>query len=98
MANFVKYLVCYDIPNNKLRHRFSEALKDFGLQPLQKSVFYGELLPAEYNAVIEFAKETLDQNVDLCLWFPCYLTVEEIRKCLGYSNFNFAEHDGSLFV
>ena len=98
MADFVKYLICYDIPDNGQRKRFSDALKDFGLQALQKSVFYGELLPAEYKAVIKFARDSLDPKVDKCLWFPCYLTVEEIRNCLGYSDFSFIAHDGSLFL
>ena len=39
-AAYVRYLVCYDIVDNKKRKKFADFLKDLGLIPLQKSVFY----------------------------------------------------------
>ena len=37
MGMYAKYLVCYDIVDNKRRKRFSDALKDLGMVPMQKS-------------------------------------------------------------
>ena len=59
MNLYSKYLICYDIENNKTRTKFFEKMKDFGLQPIQKSVFYGFLNQAEYNSVRRFAFELL---------------------------------------
>ena len=49
MGMYAKYLVCYDIVDNKRRKRFSDALKDLGMVPMQKSVFYGDLKGAEVS-------------------------------------------------
>lgn len=43
MSIYVKYLVCYDISDTKIRKKFSDCLKDLGLVSLQESVFYGDL-------------------------------------------------------
>ena len=40
MSIYVKYLVCYDISDTKIRKKFSDCLKDLGLVSLQESVFY----------------------------------------------------------
>ena len=47
---YVKYLVCYDIVDNKRRKKFIDALEDLGLIRIQYSVFYGDLKPAEAKA------------------------------------------------
>jgi len=39
MSIYVKYLVCYDITDGRIRKKFSDSLKDLGLVPLQESVF-----------------------------------------------------------
>ena len=44
--------VFYDIPDDNLRRKVSEALKDYGLQRLQKSVFCGYLT---YNKAHELS-------------------------------------------
>ena len=43
MSLYVKYLVCYDISNTRTRSKFFDFLKDLGLTPIQKSVFFGDL-------------------------------------------------------
>ncbi len=42
MAGNYCYVV-YDIPDDRLRTKVADVLKDFGLERLQKSVFFGRL-------------------------------------------------------
>ena len=94
MGMYTKYLVCYDISNNKRRQRFSDVLKNLGFVPMQKSVFYGDIRNAEISALARAATELLEANEDRCFWFACYLKPDEIRKCLGYANWNYVEPEG----
>lgn len=48
MSLYVKYLVCYDISNTRTRSKFFDFLKDLGLTPIQKSVFFGDLKTRRY--------------------------------------------------
>ncbi len=36
-------MVLYDVPDDNLRHRVSEACKDYGLERIQYSAFLGQL-------------------------------------------------------
>lgn len=94
MSMYVKYLVCYDISDNKRRKKFSDSLKDMGMVAMQESVFYGDLKPAEARALGRTAREQLDEKEDKCFWFPCRLNQDEIRECLGYANWVYTEPDG----
>lgn len=94
MTVYVKYLVCYDIPDNKRRTKFFNSLKDLGLVSLQYSVFYGDLKNAEVNALKKIAKNLLDKNEDKCFWYPCHLNIDTLKQCIGYDNFQYIEPDG----
>jgi CRISPR-associated protein Cas2 len=98
MSAYVHYLVCYDIPADKTRKKFFEALKDLGLVPLQKSVFYGCLLPQEVKSLEQTSKKMLSSETDKCFWFACHLDIEGIKKCVGYKNLTFVEPDGHGFL
>lgn len=39
----MRYIICYDISNNKQRNQFSKRLKQLGLKRIQKSVFIGKI-------------------------------------------------------
>ncbi len=95
---YVKYLVCYDIADGKKRKRFYEGLKDLGLVPIQKSVFYGDLKPPEVKTMVKMINDQLDSKEDSCLWFPCYLSVDHIKSCLGLSDFNYISPDANGIV
>lgn len=58
---YVKYLVCYDIVDNKRRKKFIDALEDLGLIRIQYSVFYGDLKPAEAKALVRSASTLLNE-------------------------------------
>ena len=94
MAIYAKYLVCYDISESRRRKKFSDALRDLGLVPMQNSVFYGDLKPAEVGALRRTARELIDIETDKCFWFACRLNPEEIRTCAGYETWSYEEPDG----
>ena len=98
MSIYAKYLVCYDVSSNSRRKKFSDALKDLGLVPLQGSVFYGDLKLAEVQAWIRTAMELLDPKEEKCFWLPCRLEVKDIQKCIGYDDWSFAEVDGHVTI
>ena len=94
MGMYTKYLVCYDVSDNKRRKRFSDTLKDLGFIAMQESVFYGDIKNAEITALSNAVAELLDAKKDKCFWFACHLKPEEIRGCLGYANWNYMEPEG----
>lgn len=98
MSIFTKYLVCYDIDSDRTRSRFFDALKDLGLVPLQKSVFYGELNPAELRELWKMSRKMLDEDTDKCFWIPCSIKTEAMRQFIGYKNFRYIASDGFLTV
>ena len=69
-------------------------MKDLGLIPIQKSVFFGDLTAPEFSAVKKLAYELLNTDTDKCLWLKCSLDESRIRLCLGYKNFEYTEPDG----
>ncbi|WP_295480386.1 CRISPR-associated endonuclease Cas2 [uncultured Sutterella sp.] len=93
MSIYAKYLVCYDVSSNSRRKKFSDALKDLGLVPMQGSVFYGDLKPAEVRALARTAEKLLEPTEDKCFWFACRLDPADIRACVGYANWSFDEAD-----
>ena len=98
MGMYTKYLVCYDVADNKRRKHLSDTLKDMGLVSMQKSVFYGDLKNAEVRALARVAADLLDATEDKCFWFPCYLEPEAVRKCLGYADWDYKEPEGHGFL
>ena len=54
---YAKYIICYDIENVKNRNKLYKSLKNFGLVPIQYSVFFGDLNKAELSAVKRLIKE-----------------------------------------
>ncbi|WED21079.1 CRISPR-associated endonuclease Cas2 [Vibrio sp. JC009] len=56
-------LVAYDVEDNKQRKKLFEQLKDIGLDPIQKSVFWGFVNRAEERAVYRLFSK-LDKESD----------------------------------
>lgn len=98
MKIYQKYLVCYDIEDNKTRTKFFNQLKDIGLIPLQKSVFWGDLSQAEFNALKRTAFELLDKETDKVFWVKTQLDVAQLKAGLGYQYFSAVEVDGYATV
>lgn len=94
MSLYTKYIICYDIENDKTRLKFFEFLKDLGLNPVQKSVFYGQLTRAEIRCLKSKAHEMLNKSTDCCLWFICPLSIDDFKDFVGYQNITMTEADG----
>ncbi len=94
MNIYQKYLVCYDIENDKTRKKFFEKMKDLGLISIQKSVFYGDLNQAEFSAMKKVVLKMLDPDSDKCFWTKCTLSDKDLGNCFGYKNFKYIEPDG----
>ena len=64
-----EYLLCYDIGETKKRHRLFERLKDYGMIPVQKSVFWGDINIAEKRTIERLIKDTVTDEGDKVLFF-----------------------------
>ena len=94
MGMFGKYIVCYDVEDNKRRSKFFDFLKDIGLFPVQKSVFYGDLNVAEHRSLKIAVKTMLKAETDSCMCVACTLEPNEFKQFVGYKNFKYIEADG----
>ena len=68
-----EYLVSYDIQDTKIRNKLFDALKDVGLKPVQKSVFWGWLSLPEYTMVKRLFRDRL-KKADSAFIVPCKLS------------------------
>lgn len=98
MSLYTRYLVCYDITDNKTRTRFADFLKDIGLISLQKSVFVGELNKAEFNSMVRYAKENLNKETDKAFWLKTNLDEKTVSAGIGYDNFYWIKQDGNFVI
>lgn len=57
---YSQILVSYDISETKKRNKFFDELKDLGLKSIQKSVFWGYVLPSEKRIIMELFKKYCD--------------------------------------
>ena len=97
MSQYAKYLICYDVESDRKRRKLFDSLKDIGLVPIQKSVFYGDLKPPEFRDMKKNVAALLDEG-DRCLWIQCTLPVDLVRTCPGYEHFSYIEPDQHDFI
>ena len=57
-----EYLICYDIADDKIRYSVFRELEQYGLKPIQKSVFWGYLTLAERLAVKRYLQNKLKKE------------------------------------
>jgi len=55
-------LVVYDVVNDRIRHRISEACLDFGLERFQMSAFWGYLSATRRKDLFDQMRELLGQH------------------------------------
>ena len=91
MAIRNEYLVSYDIENNKKRTKLFNLLEGHGLFSIQKSVFWGFLTKAEYNAISRYIIKELSCS-DKCLILPISINSRnQSTTCLGYKESDFQD-------
>ena len=62
------YVVSYDISNSNNRTGLNKFLKECGLLPIQKSVFFGELSPKGKESLIKESKKFFNNKKDRLLF------------------------------
>jgi CRISPR-associated protein Cas2 len=55
-------LVIYDVQDDRVRHRVSEACKDYGLERIQFSAFLGDLNHNRRQELMQRLRRTLGKN------------------------------------
>lgn len=64
------YWVIYDISKNKNRKKVSDICKDYGLERIQKSTFWGTITKNKAEMLVLQAKRFLDPKTDKLLAVP----------------------------
>lgn len=64
MSERTQVIVCYDVENTRNRTKLANALLSLGLVRVQKSVFWGTLLPAEQRNAVALFKKFLNNETD----------------------------------
>lgn len=82
-------LVCYDIECDKRRSKLFDALKDIGLLPVQKSVFWGDVTVAERKAIQREFLRLLDAKMDRALVVDVHLRASSATNSFGYGPADF---------
>lgn len=62
--------VMYDISDNKIRKKVSDACKNYGLYRVQKSVFLGDLNANQRDSLGVECEDYVDEDVDSVYIFP----------------------------
>lgn len=94
---YVQVLVSYDISDTKQRGKFFEELKDIGLLPIQKSLFWGYILPSEKRVIKELFKKYCDEETDKALIVNATLD-KVIEDTFGYTKESFSHPNGFEIV
>lgn len=62
----MRYLVIYDISDDRLRFKVSDVLKNYGLKRIQKSAFIGYLTRAKLSSlVVDIRAIVVDDNLKI---------------------------------
>ena len=77
-------LAAYDVEDNRSRTRLHKELKGIGLTPIQKSVFWGHLTPAEEEATFRLFWEHLKSPEDRAFVIRAKISRQIDRRGHGY--------------
>ena len=88
-----EYLIAYDIVDNRSREKIYNVLLSYGMKHIQKSVFWGLLLPAELSSVKRLFTDTLDTEHDKLFIITSNLNGQCPVYSLGYSDNIFKDWD-----
>ncbi len=80
-------LVVYDIPDDRVRYRISEACKDYGLERIQYSAFMGELNTNKREELNQRLRRTLGlEEGDIRLYVMCDKDLRLRKEIINESN------------
>ena len=90
---YAQVIVSYDIADTKMRTKLFEALKDQGLRPIQKSLFWGYVLPSERRMILRLFEEYCNIETDKAILTNVTLD-QNIRETFGYDREDFVHPEG----
>ena len=80
----LRYLVIYDVTDDRLRNMVAEALKDYGLSRIQYSAFIGALRRHEVNALMADLRAIIGDAPENVQIYPicdsCFKGRREVEK------------------
>jgi len=85
---YSQVIVSYDIEDNKNRKKLFDELKDIGLIPIQKSVFWGYVLVSEKRVIRKLFKKYCDKESDKAFLVNVNLD-KSLENCFGYTKDDF---------
>jgi len=89
MRLMTEYIVAYDIEDNKDRTKLFDELKNCGLAPIQKSVFWGFITKAEATSIQKLLEKYTD-NTDRSFMIKASMCSSPKEHIIGYSKDMFA--------
>jgi len=92
----MKWLVCFDISDDKKRTAVSSMLEEFGIR-VQRSVFEIELSKKSLQKLLAKLQKEIDKTEDSVRFYP--ISVENIKKSitLGFGGAPFEGRDVYFF-
>jgi len=94
---YSQVIISYDISNTKNRNKFFDELKDLGLTPIQKSVFWGYILLSEKRVIKELFKKYCEIETDKAFIVNATLD-KDLNDSFGYDDNDFSYPDGFEIV
>ncbi|WP_158618537.1 CRISPR-associated endonuclease Cas2 [Legionella sp. km535] len=94
---YKEYIISYDIGDNSIRRTIFEKLKDIGLTPIQKSVFWGYLNEPEIRFIANFLKKELNEP-DSAFITPCTLAKESEVNLINLKLDELRKPDGHIII
>lgn len=85
---YSQIIVSYDISETKKRNKFFEELKDLGLVSIQKSVFWGYVLPSEKRFIKKLFKKYCELDNDKAFIVNVSLD-KDLNNSFGYDEDDF---------
>ena len=70
VKDVARYIIVYDISDDRARLRLAELLQRKGLSRIQRSAFVGELTRAELKDLLRRAQEIIDLTTDVLHIIP----------------------------
>jgi CRISPR-associated protein Cas2 len=89
----VEVIVCYDVTLTRRRTKLFKRLKSFGLTDIQKSVFWGRLLPSEIAAIRRVFDELLSADSDKAFILQTQLAEQIKGRSFGMNPEFFVEKE-----
>ncbi len=94
---YTQIIVSYDISDTKNRNKFFEELKDLGLVSIQKSVFWGYVIPSEKRVIKELFKKYCKIEMDKA--FIVNVTLDkDLNDSFGYLEEDFSHPESFEIV